>query len=392
MRINNLISFTYILFAAAIIAIGRIYDERLELLGLNFSVFISGFFILLSCIMIISIRSIKLTSTRALFYMFLCIILFSPILWGFYDFIDYGIEKYLNFSILIIPLLLIILEKFSYNDINNFFNILIWFIVVLALVSFSIVQESNERLSVFGGGPIIFARWMLIGIFILFFTNKYKKRKLSWLLMCMFFALSLAAGSKGPILAFLMTFSIYFFLNFQKLIIKVFAIIIILFSFTQFIDNSFSDKLFRLGKTERLITNDNTSTNIRIQFIERSVELATCYPFGVGVGNWQTYCNKEKPYHLLKHEYPHNLVLEVLSELGFIGGILFLLVLCKVLYFTYFRMVFYSFSKDSFYPLLFYLQLFLIFTALFSGDLNDSRLLFVILAMSLIHKPLIKPD
>ena len=71
MRINNLISFTYILCAAAIIAIGRIYDERLELLGLNFSVFISGFFILLSCIMIISIRSIKLTSTRALFYMFL---------------------------------------------------------------------------------------------------------------------------------------------------------------------------------------------------------------------------------------------------------------------------------------------------------------------------------
>ena len=237
MRINNLISFTYILFAAAIIAIGRIYDERLELLGLNFSVFISGFFILLSCIMIISIRSIKLTSTRALFYMFLCIILFSPILWGFYDFIDYGIEKYLNFSILIIPLLLIILEKFSYNDINNFFNVLIWFIVVLALVSFSIVQESNERLSVFGGGPIIFARWMLIGIFILFFTNKYKKRKLSWLLMCMFFVLSLAAGSKGPILALLMTFSIYFFLNFQKLIIKIFAIIIILFSFTQFIDN-----------------------------------------------------------------------------------------------------------------------------------------------------------
>ena len=99
-----------------------------------------------------------------------------------------------------------------------------------------------------------------------------------------------------------MTFSIYFFLNFQKLIIKIFAIIIILFSFTQFIDNSFSDKLFRLGKTERLITNDNTSTNIRIQFIERSIEIATCYPFGVGIGNWQVYCNKEKPYHLLKHE------------------------------------------------------------------------------------------
>ena len=124
------------------------------------------------------------------------------------------------------------------------------------------------------------------------------------------------------------TFSIYFFLNFQKLIIKIFAIIIILFSFTQFIDNSFSDKLFRLGKTERLITNDNTSTNIRIQFIERSVELATCYPFGVGIGNWKLYsikCEAKNMYSYVVPFFAHNDFLEILAEIGIIGSVFFIL-------------------------------------------------------------------
>ena len=39
---------------------------------------------------------------------------------------------------------------------------------------------------------------------------------------------------------------------------------------------------------------------------------------------------------------------------------------------------------------LFYLQLFLLFNSFFSGDLNDSRLLFVIISISLISKPLLK--
>ena len=44
--------------------------------------------------------------------------------------------------------------------------------------------------------------------------------------------------------------------------------------------------------------------------------------------------------------------------------------------------------EHSFYPLLFYLQLYLVINSFFSGSLNDSRLLFVIMALSLIELPL----
>ena len=46
-------------------------------------------------------------------------------------------------------------------------------------------------------------------------------------------------------------------------------------------------------------------------------------------------------------------------------------------------------NDHSFYPLLFYLQLYLVINSFFSGSLNDSRLLFVVMAMSLIETPLI---
>ena len=41
------------------------------------------------------------------------------------------------------------------------------------------------------------------------------------------------------------------------------------------------------------------------------------YPLGVGMGNWQVYSNKIKPYHLVnaKHFYPHNLFLKFLMNM-----------------------------------------------------------------------------
>ena len=51
-------------------------------------------------------------------------------------------------------------------------------------------------------------------------------------------------------------------------------------------------------------------------------------------------------------------------------------------------MYLYKDYEYSFYPLLFYLQLYLVVNSFFSGSLNDSRLLFVIMAMILIELPL----
>ena len=387
MQIKYIYAWAFTLLASAVIAIGRIYDERLEFMGINFSIILSAFYILSFIPLVISIKSIKLNSVKRLLYYFLFVLVFSSALWIIYGFVDYGVLKYLNFIILIIPLLVIIMERFDYNDVQRLFNIIILFITFLSIIGVSMVSGSNERLSVLGGGPIVFARWMIVGIIMLFFIRKKRNNRINWVFIFLFMVLSLAAGSRGPVFSLFFTFFIYVILTFQKTIIKVLAALLILFSFLYFSD--IFNEVVDLGKTDRLITKDSTSKNIRIKFAERSVETIVNYPFGVGIGNWQTYCNKLRPYHLLRHEYPHNLVLEIFVEMGFLGGILLLLLLLKVLYFTYSRMIRYRIDESSFYPVLFYLQIFLIINSFFSGNLNDSRLLFVVIAISLIHQPLV---
>lgn len=284
MKIKEVISWGFILLASVMIFIGRIYDERLEILDINFSIILSGSFILFALPILFSFRSIKLTPTKRWFYSFLSVIIFSPILWAFYDVVDYGFEKYLNFLILIIPLLVILVEKFNYDDVNKLINVLIWFIITLSLIGLFIVAGSNERLSVLGGGPIVFARWMIVGILILFFIKKKQKIKTNWLLMLLFLVLSLATGSRGPVYALLITFCVYVFLNFQKIIIKIIAIIFVAFSFIMLF--GLADGMLDLGKTDRLVTKDSTSKNIRLRFVKRSLEITTHYPMGVGIGNW----------------------------------------------------------------------------------------------------------
>ena len=173
------------------------------------------------------------------------------------------------------------------------------------------------------------------------------------------------------------------------MIIKLFGGGVLILTIFLLVGNEFS--LDDFGKADRLVTKDNTSKNVRLKFVKRSFELVVAYPFGVGIGNWQDYCNKTKPYSLLKHQYPHNLVLEVFAELGLIGGILLLLLLLKSLYLTYFRMITTS-NANEIYSLLFYLQIFLFINSCFSGNLNDARLLFVVIAISLTKEPLIKEN
>ncbi|MBT6169769.1 MAG: O-antigen ligase family protein, partial [Flavobacteriaceae bacterium] len=182
-------------------------------------------------------------------------------------------------------------------------------------------------------------------------------------------------------------FAVYFFLNFQKVFLRVLFSLSLIGSIVFF--SGINTSILGIGKTERLVTKGNTSIDARMVFVSRSVDLILHYPLGVGLGNWQVYANKIKPTHLLKHQYPHNLVLEIFAELGIISGILFLILLLKILFYNYKKMYLNKNNEHSFYPLLFYLQLYLMSNSFFSGSLNDSRLLFVVMAMSLIETSLI---
>ena len=86
MRVKDIYFWVYILIATSMIAIGRIYDERLEFLDLNFSIILSSLFIIFSIPLFISIKSISFSSSNKLLYLFLGLVLISPLLWLSYGF------------------------------------------------------------------------------------------------------------------------------------------------------------------------------------------------------------------------------------------------------------------------------------------------------------------
>ena len=381
MLIRSIYSWIYLLLACAMISIGKIYDERLMLFDFNFGVVFSVLFLLFSIYSILTVQKINVTTSMQWMFLFLSYLLLSPILWSIYSYTEIGLEKYINFVSIVIPIVFLT-NKFRIIDVKKFFNILLYLVFFLAFLGAIKLGNSVGRLSVLGGGPIIFARWMLIGVLILFFMKK--KKWTNNILIITLVLLSLASGSRGPILSFLLTILVFFVLNFRRSFINVFLVSIFLsILFTLITLNKMDD----VGKADRLLTKNKTSKNVRLEFASRSLELVYKYPFGVGIGNWQEYCNQSQPHHLLRHEYPHNLLLEIFVELGILGGLIFLYLLIKSIYFTYKR---YLLNKSSrIYPLLFYLQIFLLFNSLFSGSLNDSRLLFVVLAFGITAHPLL---
>ena len=103
----------------------------------------------------------------------------------------------------------------------------------------------------------------------------------------------------------------------------------------------------------------------------------------------QIQANKYNPTHLMAHDYPHNLLLEIINEYGVLAGILLLLFIIHVSYIGFAKMMNNIKNGSSLYPFLFYLWIFLFLNAMLSGSLNDSRLLIVTACCILINTPLI---
>ena len=214
-------------------------------------------FFLFSIPLLFSIKNVKVYNTKSLFYLFFFIILFlSPLLALNFGYNSFGLQKYFSFILIVFPIVIIVIEKFNSKEIKFFFKVILYFIVVLSFLGLLVVVSSNERLSVLGGGPIVFARWMNVGIIIIFFLQKRLSFKFIFL-MLFFLILSLAAGSRGPILSLIVTALLYCVLNFKKLFLP---IIVLLISIGFIITTTqFKTSFLNVGKTKRLITKDSRS-------------------------------------------------------------------------------------------------------------------------------------
>ncbi|MDB9895771.1 hypothetical protein OAC72_03035 [Flavobacteriales bacterium] len=224
MKINSLLSFFFVLAASAEIAIGRIYDERLSIYGLNLSILISVVFFISSIFIFASFKKIIITSSKVyLLLFFASIVLITPILWTVYGAEEYGVLKFFNFVLIAIPLTLIILEKFDVTDVKNIFILLLglsFLLLFLAVTGLFETPRADGRISILGGGPIIFGRWMGFGVLALFFLPLKRKILFRILFISLFIIYCLISGSRGPFTALIICFLFYLFINFKKIFLR----------------------------------------------------------------------------------------------------------------------------------------------------------------------------
>lgn len=206
--------------------------------------------------------------------------------------------------------------------------------------------------------------------------SKFKNNILLILSFVLIFIISLLflllIGSRG---AFIGAFAALSFLLIKTRVLAVhylalfFGIILIIISFKNY------DSLLTLN---RLLTlTSSTDESMRIYLFSSAIDLwltdIKTFFFGGGVKSFPIFINQNSLGF-----YPHNIFLEVLSELGLVGIILFF----KMLSIPY-----YNLHKNN---LLTMLTIFMFFLFIVNGSLDSSYQLFFILALSIQSNTFIK--
>ena len=241
---NNTIRLLYIFLACAMLAIGRMQDNRLVFFDIDFSIVFSFTYLILSIFMLSTIKKIFFDTSKFLLILFYIIIIsVTPFLWSMYGITEavdgkFGgsLLNYSNFLIIVIPISIIVMEKFEYKDLKLFIKILFLVSVFLAAISIFFVSElKNGRLVALGGGPIVFCRWMMLAILVLIFYPNQQWKILKALSIIGFLILALATGSRGPFIALLLTGLIYISLDVEYFnFLYLFTLVIMIFFFSGF--------------------------------------------------------------------------------------------------------------------------------------------------------------
>lgn len=313
----------------------------------------------------------KTDSKLSLNVLLISIILFISILPSFVITNDtfYAIDKFIGFFIL--PLFVTTIFSFSIKTYGVYFfkvYIVISLVILLLTMIFKLKTGFFYRPGrYFLNGSIVFA-WMMgvAGILSLFIYFEENIKKYFYIFIVFVFAV-LWGFSKGPILSmFLIASLIIFFyrFSFKNLFMYVLILFGISLLFFLFKDNPMVARMLNVFLTDESVT-DVSSINSRYQLFSVTIQLIQDNLFtGVGLANWQYFA------HWGGAIYPHNFILEMLSEMGLIMSLIcfvFMFYLLVNLNFTFFCIV-----------------SFLGVCMLFSGDLTYLRLFNVFLLSGFI--------
>jgi len=372
----------YLFTAAAMLSIGHLYDERLDIYNINITFITSSFYLIISLLLILRNKTITISVSKFIFYLFLILlVIITPINWIIYGVNNYGLDKFIFFSLIVIPFCYIAIEVLNQKDINKFLWILVGVSTMLMMLGYLNYDEISSfqggRMTVMGGGPIVFSRWMIFAVLVILF-NKNKYSKFLYFLVPLFLFMSFVAGSRGPLFAFSIILLLYFLLSFRKNFTKI--IIVSVLGITSITTLSLTDNDKGVGSqsTSRVFST-TIGSYARIDRVKRSVELVFRAPFGVGMGNWAQESNDTSDHQHEDKQYPHNIFFELMNESGILVLSLFIILLLTILDSSLF--LFFYEEKHFFIRLTFILFVYLFINALVSGDIVDNRFMFIMLAL-----------
>lgn len=304
----------------------------------------------------------------------------------------YAMQKTLYISTLTLWALLacafiIASDKRRLNHFNNLLLIIAAWIAIESTLEYikgdgDVINALNSNYLALG---YTIGMGLLISTVCVFFSEQSRFKKMLLLIMSLFFMFLLfVLGGRGPLISVTISLLIpilyrtRFILDNKPRIKKYFVFIVILLVAVVSISIYLYSKDSATATLTRILLlfepGLGTSAGIRAEYYLAAYRLWLAKPFfGHGIGSWPILIGLPDVY-----SYPHNLLLEIMVELGLMGLILFGFILFWAL--KGFIQSKYSKSiSSSMVILMMFINAFI--GAMFSGDINDNRIVFALLGL-----------
>lgn len=309
---------------------------------------------------------------------------------------NYGTKKtilfiFSNFIYFIIPFVI----NFDLKKLSKFYNYLLYinFLIIFLMVLYNKNNLSlitiNSRISLFNINPIWLARILGQTVIILFFLKVKINKYIKVLIIGFILILMIFTGSKGPVLSLFVSIFLILVRTTKKLltlnnIMKFIIFITILFLFINYIVLMIFPNNYLIQRFLR-ISPENSVSLTRMDYFSIAIKNFIKKPLiGFGTGSYGfLFAHKDV------RSYPHNIILEIMVELGMIGLILitplFLNSLIKI------NNILKIYSRNDTLKATYCLYIFYLINSMFTGDIILNLNLFLYLGISsVINTKLLK--
>ena len=317
---------------------------------------------------------------------------------------DYGFRKILRFNTFAItmfmtPLLIIKTPADSKRLLSYFYFLLViiigimlfQFIYFLKWGDFAIVLAYWNRISIPGANPIQVSRYLAIGaamMIALLIRNKPSQSLHYFAILFVILLSIILSGSRGPLVSIIIGSIVYAILYERKHSSRIFGYGILaigtIITLLLFLPESLTQRFFDISQGSVIMTQQGvrriSTIATRFEFWSMSLQAwfssITSFFLGLGAGGFSSlFIWRDWRW------YPHNLIFEIIAELGLVGLIIGTAFLTKSYQAIKSGLQRGSFTEHS--ALWVAGTIVIFFSTQFSGDINDNRILWMFIGISI---------